>query len=227
MAVDPCTEYGLALALEDFVPVVLAGLGAVVLARACGRRHPSTWTVTLGGGVLITMAGLSKATWKLLVASEPCRNIDVLQQALFPGLCFGFAALSWGVASLRREEPVSPWPYALLPLLGAGSGLGLRSMAPLLAVAALGALWMGLNAVLHARATGQARVAALFVVYLLGTLVLPPLAGRPEQSATVQWVAQSTNTVIQLSFLVAALLLLRHTEAAAPTPVHQSTGAPT
>ena len=37
MAIDPCTEYGLALAIEDFVPVLLAGAGTVVLGLAAGR----------------------------------------------------------------------------------------------------------------------------------------------------------------------------------------------
>ena len=40
MAIDPCTEYGLALAAEDFVPVLLAGAGTVVLALAAGRAVP-------------------------------------------------------------------------------------------------------------------------------------------------------------------------------------------
>ena len=40
MAVDPCTEYGLALALEDFVPVLLAGAGTVVLGQYAGRVLP-------------------------------------------------------------------------------------------------------------------------------------------------------------------------------------------
>ena len=102
MAIDPCTEYGLALALEDFVPVVLAGAGAIVLASAAGRRVPELRVPALVGGLLITAGGLSKATWKVLVASEPCRNVELLEQLLFPCLAFGFALLAWAVVGARR-----------------------------------------------------------------------------------------------------------------------------
>lgn len=216
MMIDPCTEYGVALAIEDFVPVVLAAAGALALATACARRHPGLRLPALAGGVLVTAGGLSKATWKLLVASEPCRNIEVLEQLLFPCLAFGFAALGWVVVSLRKGQVVSPIPYAVLPLVGAAAAVLTGSMAPLLAVAAVGALWLGLNAARHARALGMPAAAALFVAYLLGTLILPPLAARPDQSEGLQWIEQGTNSLIQLCFLIGAVAILRRTRTADP-----------
>ncbi len=227
MTIDPCTEYGLALAAEDFVPVVLAGAGAVILARACGSRHPSTRLPALAGALLITLGGFSKALWKLLVASEPCRDIAVLEQVLFPFLSFGFAALAWSVVSLRRETPAAPWPYLVVPVVGAGSAVALESMAPLLAVAALGAVWMGLNAAAHARRRGWYRVVGLFAFYLLGTLVLPPLSAREHQSEGLQWVEQATNSLVQLAFVLGSLELLRRTAASEPEPSSNTSGAST
>ena len=207
MVIDPCTEYGLALALEDFVPVVLAGAGALALARACSHRHPSLRIPALAGAAAITFGGLSKAVWKPLVAAEPCRNVELLEQVLFPFLAFGFAALAWAVVSLRRDEVASPTPYVVAPVVGAVAAIWLGSTGPLLGVAALGALWMGLNAATHARLIGQHGVAGLFVAYLIGTLLLPPLAARPHQSEGLQWIEQGTNSVVQLCFLIGSLAL--------------------
>ncbi len=71
MAIDPCTEYGLTLALEDFVPVLLAGAGSVTLAQAAGKVLPSIRIPALLAGALITLGGFCKALWKTLVAAEP------------------------------------------------------------------------------------------------------------------------------------------------------------
>ena len=105
MAVDPCTEYGLALAAEDFVPVLLAGIGSVVLAAAAGRSLPSVRVPALLAGALVTLGGLAKAVWKLLVAAEPCRDYPVLEHLLFPCLAFGFAGIAWasGVRGLKAR----------------------------------------------------------------------------------------------------------------------------
>ena len=104
MAVDPCTEYGLALALEDFVPVLLAGAGTVVLGRPPGACCPPVRVPALLAGALVTLGGLAKATWKLLVAAEPCRNYPFLENMLFPCLAFGFAGIACALVG------VLAWP---------------------------------------------------------------------------------------------------------------------
>ncbi|WP_372734116.1 hypothetical protein [Nocardioides sp.] len=216
MKIDPCTEYGLSLAIQDFVPVLLAGAGAIALANACGRRHPSLRVPALVGAALVTTGGLSKAVWKTLVAAEPCRNIEILEQILFPCLAFGFALLAWAVVSLRKDQVVSPVPYAVVPVLGVASALYAGAMGPLLGVAALGAVWMGLNLAGHARALGMPAIAGLFIAYLLGTLILPPLAARPDQSERLQWIEQGTNSLVQLCFLIGVVAILRHSRTADP-----------
>ena len=225
MAVDPCTEYGLALALEDFVPVVLAGAGAIVLATAAGRRVPELRVPALVGGLLITAGGVGKATWKVLVASEPCRNVELLEQLLFPCLAFGFALLAWAVVGARRGS-TAPWlPFAAVPVLGSFAGLAVGAIWPLLVVAAVGAITMAVVAARWAWDLGDRRTTALFALYVVGTLVLPPLAARPEQSQTLQWVEQLTNTAVQLCFLLGALAL-RGRATPSTTPSHpESAGA--
>lgn len=204
MAIDPCTEYGLALAIEDFVPCVLAGAGLMVFARR--TSHPMLATI---GGLLVLVGGLSKATWKTLVAAEPCRNYELLEQVLFPCLSFGFALVL--VAFLGKR-----WLLAI-PAVAGVAALAVQAMWPCLIAAAIGAVTLGVAASRRAARDGDRVGAALFVVYVVGTLVLPPLAGRPDQSEGLQWIEQLTNTGVQGAFLLGALRL-RPVSAAAITP---------
>jgi len=226
MAIDPCTEYGLALAAEDFVPVLLAGAGTVVLALAAGRAVPRLRVPALIAGGLVTLGGLAKATWKLLVAAEPCRDISFLEQLLFPCLAFGFAGLAWALMSVRRGRTVSAAPYAVLPVLGSAAAIAVGDTWPLLIVSAIGAVTVGVLAIGWSSRHRDRVAVVLFVVYIVGTLVLPPLAGRPHQSQELQWIEQLTNSVVQLCFLLGALRLMRRSVPDAPAPTPRTAGGP-
>ena len=193
-AIDPCTEYGLALAVEDFVPCVLAGVGLMVFAR-----RTSNPVLAILGGLLVLAGGLGKATWKLLVAMEPCRQYDILEQLLFPCLAFGFAIVLF--AFVGRAAVLA------IPVVAAVAALALDAMFPMLIAAAVGAVSLGVVAGRRAWRAGDRRTAALFAVYVIGTLVLPPLAARPDQPEWLQWIEQLTNTCVQGAFLLGAVRL--------------------
>ncbi|WP_300678057.1 hypothetical protein [Nocardioides sp.] len=208
MAVDPCTEYSLGLAAYDFVPVILAGVGTVVLAVMTGRQLPALRRGALVAGACVTLGGLAKAVWKLLVAAEPCRNYPFLENMLFPCLAFGFAGIAWALVGGRRTTTVPWWPFLGLPILGAAASIAVWDTWPLLIVSAIGAVVVGVLCTQLALDHDDRWGALLFVVYIVGTLVLPPLAGRPEQSAQVQWMEEITNSAVQLCFVLGALRLL-------------------
>ncbi|MBW9216389.1 hypothetical protein KV102_16240 [Mumia sp. zg.B53] len=208
MAIDPCTEYGLALAIEDFVPVLLAGAGLVVLANALGKAIPAVRVGALLGGLVVTAGGLGKAVWKLLVAG-PCVEIPFLEQMLFPCLAIGFSAIAWALASVYVGKVVSWAPFALVPFVGACISGAARNLTPMLAIAALSAVAVGAMASALARRHGDQLGRWLFIFYLVGTLVLPPLAARPNQTEALQWIEQLTNSGVQLCFLIGALRLSR------------------
>lgn len=219
MAVDPCTEYGLALAIEDFVPVLLAGAGSVVLGQAAGRMLPAVRIPALLAGALVTLGGFCKALWKTLVAAEPCRNYPVLENLLFPCLAFGFAGIAWALWSVRRGRTV-PWaPFLVLPILASVGALLVMDTWPLLIVSAIAGVTVGVLALLLSRRHGDALGVALFVVYILGILVLPPLGAQPNQSEELQWAEQTTNSIVQLCFLLGALRI--RSRIAASTPARE------
>ena len=220
MAVDPCTEYGLALALEDFVPVLLAGAGTVVLGQAAGRVLPAVRVPALLAGALVTLGGFCKALWKTLVAAEPCRNYPVLENMLFPCLAFGFVGIACALVGVWRGKQVPWWPFLVVPGAGAVAALAVGDTWPLLIVSAIGAVFVGVLGIRLSLRYGFRAGAVFYVVYIVGTLVLPPLAARPHQSEEVQWMEQATNTVVQLCFLLGAIgIRKRVTPADAPTPI--------
>ena len=62
----------LALALEDFVPVVLSFVGLVYVARWLKSQCTgATYGLALLSALLIGLGGFAKATWKLLYALGP------------------------------------------------------------------------------------------------------------------------------------------------------------
>ncbi|MBA2953606.1 hypothetical protein GON03_04710 [Nocardioides sp. MAH-18] len=220
MAVDPCTEYGLALALEDFVPVLLAGAGTVVLGQAAGRALPAVRVPALLAGALVTLGGFCKALWKTLVAAEPCRDYPVLEHLLFPCLAFGFAGIACALVGVWRGRQASWWPFLVAPVAGGAAALAVGDTWPLLIVAAVFAVFVGVLGIRLSRRHGFAAGVVFYAVYIVGTLVLPPLAARPHQSEELQWLEQATNSLVQLCFLLGALgIRKRVTSADAPTPI--------
>lgn len=226
MAIDPCTEYNVALAIEDFVPVVLAGAALLFIAQACGRRMPSTWPVALAGAVAVTVGGLGKAVWKILVATG-CWRYDILADLLFPLLAFGFSALAWSLLSAYRGRNVLGWLFAAFPVAASVGALWMQDTWPLLIAAAVGASALGITASVIAFRAGKRSVGVLFIVYVLGTNILPPLAARPNQSLELQWAEQLTNSTVQLCCLLGALWLRDHFTARASTSAtSEKTGTP-
>jgi hypothetical protein len=184
------------LALDDFVPVVLAGLGCIWLARATDRPP------AVVGAVLVLLGGLCKATWKLLLGVTG-NNVPYVDDLLFVLLAPGFALLAWGL--LRRQLPLlAPLGLSAAALLGA---VALRSSAPLLLLTVLGATATGVLALLRARAADDLVAATLFGVQLVMAFALVPFAGS-GQSLSHQWWEQSLNTVGQGAFALGAWRLL-------------------
>lgn len=205
-AINVCEEYNVALAVEDFVPVVLASAALIITAQAVGKRVPAVFPIALIGAIVVSLGGLGKATWKLLV-STGCWEYPILEQLLFPCLAFGFSALVWALLSAKRGSELPGWPFAVFPVGAAIGALWMGENWPLLIAAAVSASALGITAAVIAFKARKPAVGVLFVLYVLGTNILPPLAAQPNQSAELQWAEQLTNTAVQFCFLLGALWL--------------------
>ncbi|MEV4187307.1 hypothetical protein AB0J28_38355 [Streptosporangium canum] len=206
--------YPVALAAEDFVPVVLTVTGVCLLGRYTGARHRPG---VLLAAALIGAGGLSKAVWKLIVAlGGP--DLPWLELMLFPLLTAGFGLLAW-ILTARHDGSAPGWipPLVIgLPALCAGGAVLAGSTLPLLVSTMVFATLSGVHLILAARRRGDTLAAALFGVQLLGFFVLSPLAARPDQTVALQWVEQLSNTAAQGAFAVAAFRLGRTRQEVSP-----------
>jgi hypothetical protein len=109
-------EPTVALALWDFVPVVLAGLGLVLLSRHIAAERPTWGRTAFRGAVLVTLGGLAKAGWKLEYAITG-DDIAWLEEALFWLLAPGFAFVA---ASLSSPRWARWWLGAIPPAFAVG-----------------------------------------------------------------------------------------------------------
>ncbi|MFC9971082.1 hypothetical protein ACFVH6_09300 [Spirillospora sp. NPDC127200] len=205
------TDYPVALAAEDFVPVALTAAGALLLAPYAGARFgPRAARTTLLAGAVAGTGGLCKATWKLVVAlGGP--DLAWLESLLFPLLLIGFSLL----ARSLYPDPVLPLHRALAYALAAIPAIGLVASAlvrdtwPAMVLAILAVSVVAVRLALLGRAEDDTTSSALFGVWLTGQYVLGPLAARPDQTVALQWVEQGCNTLTQAAFAYAAWRLAR------------------
>jgi hypothetical protein len=210
-------SYTVPLALYDYVPVLLSGLGSILLVRYAAARMPGLAPIGWAGVVLTVAGGLCKASWKLVVAATGT-NLERLEQLLFPLLAVGFTLLAFVLMSVLLERRAPRWPFALILGLGAVGALLARTMAPLLGVTSLMSLSIVFMAMIVAWRAKVLLAVVLFAINVVGVLALVPLGSdRIEQTEPLQWIEQSINTAAQGAYALAWFLVLRRTRPAVPS----------
>jgi hypothetical protein len=190
------------LALDDFVPVLLAGVGALLLAGAAPReQRPGA----RAGAALILAGGLCKAGWKLALAVTGHDEAWVAD-LLFVLLAPGFTLLAWGLLAARGRTLASGLPAGVVGVAGAVALLA-HATWPLLVLTVVTSTATGVLALLVARDRGESLAMVLFGVQLVMAYALVPLAGT-GQSISHQWWEQSLNTLGQGAFALAAARLV-------------------
>ncbi len=197
------TQLTLPLALFNLLPVIFTGLAMLFLARLVASVDPTNRLLAWLGGSLVVLAGASKATWKLILVTT---DLDLvwLASALFPLMAPGFALLAaamLGVLIRLKAWGGTAWlrpGVALVILLVMGLvvlrtwGLDIQRgwFLPLLGLASLANLLLSLVLIASALRLGRKGAAALVVVNLGMTLVLPPIAMASPESLALHWLEQ-------------------------------------
>ncbi len=209
-------QISLALALEDFIPVLLFAVGLFIIARLISATNTASGKLAIVGGAFVTFGGLSKATWKLIQAIGG-DDISLLNNALFVLMSAGFICLAW--AFWNRGEPVKSAMWIWLPPVVAVALAW--SLAAVLAFSRENRAWffvlLGATTLANLAFLSQLILASVkrrlwFVVaFLCVNLVVIFLQTRTgDQTMTLQWIKQFANTISQFCFLAAAYLLLRN-----------------
>lgn len=190
-----------AMALVDCVPVVLFLVAAVILQRDLYDQLPKgAYSLVAAGSIMAFLGGFMKALWKILYATGVCDYV-LLDHALFtlqgPGFLLfflGLTGLFWkgekNAASALTGAPVATTtsiPFIVMQVVGLGGAQVLLAVA--------GAR----------RGARLAPVAFAFAfVFMLG---MGYLGAKFDDSSSMHWVAQLTNTLSMACFLWGALML--------------------
>lgn len=212
-------EYTLALALEDFVPVIFSSLGLYFVSRMVAQVDARLGRMAVLGWILITIGGLLKATWKLVMAlTDAQTNLAWFDKGMFIWMSAGFTLVAfalWFTGEIRSgmERPGRIW-------LGPLTALGLSLIAILftgfpdltvntwrfilLGVMTIGNVVTVILLIQRARRLKLNRLALLFLVNIVIVFILSGLARIPDQTIPLQWTEQLLNTFAQGAFAYAA-----------------------
>ena len=209
------TEYTLALALEDFLPVIFSSLGLFWVSRLVGRDTPLLQKMATAGWLLVTIGGLLKATWKLTMALTQARtDIIWMDKGMFLWMAIGFTLLASALWYFDEKEdgrphPPRPWliPSIILALtLVAILATGFPDFTIstwrfiLLGVMTLANVLMTILLIQLARRQGLNLAAALLLGSIVIVFILSGMARIPEQTIPLQWTEQLLNTSAQGAF---------------------------
>lgn len=224
-------EYTLALALEDFIPVIFSSVGLFLISRMVGQADKQLGHMASSGWILITIGGFLKATWKLVMAlSNAQTNLVWLDKGMFLWMAVGFTFVAFAVWFAREmrtggTRPQRFWlaPAALLALTLLGILLtGFPDVMVntwrfiLLGVMTIGNVVLVILLIQQARRLAMNRVALLFLANIVIVFILSGLARIPEQSIPLQWTEQLLNTFAQGAFAYAAWKLSQQAAATSP-----------
>ena len=214
----------LALALEDFVPVILTFFALLWLTRMIFVMERRSGYVAAIGSILVVLGGLFKATSKLLWAFSG-ELIVWMENSLFILMAPGFAFLAWGIWCGQRRvfrdtrtQYVFQVPMSFFLLIGGGTvyfNTSQQGRIWFFALLTLVVLMSSLMLILLSRHAWHYRLkgaASLFLVYLVITLVLNGMARTPSPSISVEWMKQIINTAAAVILALASWKLWRGTK---------------
>ena len=195
-------EFSVAMALVDFLPVLLfTGAGVLLMRDLYNKMSKGAFALLAAGLIDVACAGALKATYKLLYALGVC-DFTPLSDMFFPVQSIGFLLAGLGVLAMLLHRQGRQTAYAVVPPVFKGTFVFVSLM-----VLGLGMLYAGLCA-LSAKLKKPALI-ALFLFSFVCSLGMGYLSTRDFAQASMNWIAQGVNVVGQGAMLAGVLLLHR------------------
>jgi hypothetical protein len=205
------TDATLALAITDFVPVLLSAIALWRVRVLVAQRRPVLRPALTAGVVLVVTAGVVKASGKVVLAVSGI-DVVVMNQGLFPllapGMLLAAVATSLALAG-RGDRPVLiAWSVAGATWAVAAAVAATASWdaakAVLIVIASAGNVALFVLLARAAARDGSRAAATLFAASLTVVLALAGMARTLEPTIANQWVEQSSNALAQ-AILVGAV----------------------
>ena len=195
----------LALAIVDYVPVIMFLCTAVILQRGLYRSmSKGAFALFSAGTILVVVAGVFKATWKLLYCAGIC-DFERLNHSFMPMQGTGFLLAAIAIVAMffarqdSRDEPL----YALAaPAVYSGTMIFVAFMC-------LGIITIGTGLSVIAAKLKKKGLIPLFIIAIAGMLGMGYLSSKDFSSSAVNWIAEGVNIVAQGALLIGSAELSR------------------
>lgn len=194
-------DLSIAMALMDFLPVVLFTVAVIMLQRDLyNKMSKGAFALFAMGTLDIVFAGVAKAVYKLLYASGVC-DFQPLSNMFFPVQSIGFLMAGIAVVamiSFRQGNTL----YSAAPPVFMGTFVFVGCMC----------LGLGMFYVVLCRLAVMLKRKSLILVFLLSficSLVMGYMSSKDFSLAYINWIAQGINTIGQALLLYGAVTLRR------------------
>ena len=188
------------MALVDYIPVGLFIAAALLLMRDLyNKMSKGAFALFSAGTLMIMIAGIYKATWKLLYGAGIC-DFAALNRAFFPMQATGFVLAAAGILALLCVRQGKGTVYALAPMLYESSLI-------FVILTVLGTLGICASLTVMALRMKKRLAAVCFVLAFFFMLGMGYLSSRDFAEAAMNWIAQGVNIVGQGMLLAGVLIL--------------------
>ncbi len=189
-------DFSLPMALFDYIPVILFGCATVVLQRFFYEKmNRGPFALYCAGTIMVVAAGISKATWKLLIALGLC-DFQVLNSVFMPLQSLGFLLSAIAVLRFVCSRQDGGEKLLSLPLVS--------SNMPFVIVLLIGSLGVCAGYSILALRRKKKGACFLFVLYFVLLLAMGYLSSRDFTKASMNWVGEFVNLFAQGSLLLGA-----------------------
>lgn len=190
------------MAIVDYVPVGLFLIGSILLMR---KLYPymskGAFAIFSAGNIFVFVAGLLKATWKLLYYANIC-DFQALTQSFFPMQTIGFLLSATGiVAMLCYKQGEDTKKLFAVPVISSSMPF------VILMVLGVGVLYSSLAYISIKKKKPYCVVC--FILALIFILAMGYLSSRDFTQAIYNWIAQFVNIIGQGLFLLGSYLLFK------------------
>lgn len=188
------------MALVDYVPVIFFALASAILVRDLySKMEKGAFALFSAGVIDVTIAGVLKATWKLLYALGAC-DFTALNAMFFPVQSIGFLLAGIGILIMLMGKPSKKTFLSVAPPVFSGTFVFVGLM-----VAGLG-IMDAILCIIAAKLKKPGYI-AIFVLSFVCSLCMGYLSSKNFAESAMNWIAEGTNVVGQGSLLVGVYLL--------------------
>jgi hypothetical protein len=192
--------YSLGMALFDFTPVVFFLVGGLYLAKIVfSSLQKNLGWIFISSVLLIFLGGALQATWKLLCSFSIC-EIQWMSDAQFVLMSIGFIGMLIPLLSLARSDKQKN-PHTVV-------AMALWKI-PFLLIMTLASLGVYATLALISKRRHLRWIAVGFMIPFFGVILMGFLASR-TQTVGLQWIEQSLNSLINISFSISSYILSKH-----------------